>query len=130
MMGKTLVITSAALLLGATAAQAEDTSLDALYVEAMECRVAGKVVQGLPTSDAPSEEELDLIAKAEAVETSYAATSRWLGSKIGKDALRVEAEFAIAMLGVARKILEEESSSIAYARTAVSCAQAIQEAEA
>ncbi|NVE95042.1 hypothetical protein [Altererythrobacter lutimaris] len=125
-----LALIPAAVLLAATGAQAEESPIEALYVEAMECRVAGKVVQGLPRSDEPSQEELDLVAQSEAVEASYANTARWLGSKIGKDALRVKTEYAIAMLGVARKILENERASIDYARTAVSCAKAIQEAEA
>jgi len=129
-MQKTMLLIPTAALLSAAGVNAEEVSLEALYVEAMECRVAGKVVQGLPRSDAPSDDELKLIATAETVEASYAATSRWLGSKIGKDALRVKAEFAIAMLGVAREMLGGEGSAIEYARTAASCAEAIQEPEA
>ncbi|XUU61737.1 hypothetical protein ACRAQ6_05560 [Erythrobacter sp. HA6-11] len=130
MMRKTLVITSAALLLGSTAAQAKDDGLGEAYVEAMECRVAASMVLKVRKSDNPSEEELALVAKMETVDAFYGSASLWLGEKLGKDADRVKAEYALGILGATSRVMESRDEVMQLARTADTCGNAIQEAEA
>ena len=125
----TLAMTTASLLLGASAVQAKDKGLEEAYVEAMECRVAASVMMLLPKSDELSQEEQDLLSKVEAAETFYGLASLWLGSKLDKDADRVKTELAVGILGATGRVLESSEEVLELGKTAISCAEVVQEAE-
>ena len=128
-MRTTLVITAASLLLGASAVQAKGDGLEEAYFDAIECRVAAHVVQSLLRADLIPENKAEMLVKTERVEGAFADASRWVGSKIGKDAMQVKADFTKNLSSFGRIIMEGEITSSDYVKTVISCAEAIQEAE-
>jgi hypothetical protein len=131
MMRKTLALAALTVaVLAATPSNAADKSVEAIYRESLECRVAAEsVLMTLGRQEAANEEQAKAIETIKATESFYRRLTLMLGRKLGKRDPLIGMDYAQIQLGVAQTILTKPNAMAEMVGRAKTCSEAISEAE-
>ena len=109
---------------------AKKMSVETVYEEALECRLAAQsILQSLQRVEAPSADEAEVLQTVENTESFYQKLSLLLGRKLGKREPIIGMDFARLQLELAQALLTTPNAMADMLKTTKTCGEAISEAE-
>ncbi|OBV10225.1 hypothetical protein [Erythrobacter dokdonensis] len=131
MMRKALTAAAmAGMVLVATPSNAADKGVEAVYREALECRVAAdSLLISLNRQEAANEEQAKAIETVKGTESFYRRLTLMLGRKLGKRDPLIGMDYAQVQLGVTQSILTKPNAMADMVSRTKTCGEAISEAE-